>query len=138
MLDPDLARDGLAALAMVPTLDDHVAGIGPARLKVTALETSFYMRNQLLRDADWAGMAHGVEIRTPLVDVTLFRALLPGLAGDTPPTKRDMAGCARPHLPEAVLERPKTGFFVPIAEWLGERNLRGWARTVYGAEIGHG
>ena len=35
------------------------------------------MRNQLLRDADWAGMAHGVEIRVPLVDVTLLKSLAP-------------------------------------------------------------
>ena len=34
-----------------------------------------YMRNQLLRDADWAGMAHGVEIRLPLVDTTLLETL---------------------------------------------------------------
>ena len=39
-----------------------------ALAKVAALETSLYMRNQLLRDADWAGMAHGLEVRVPLVD----------------------------------------------------------------------
>jgi asparagine synthase (glutamine-hydrolysing) len=35
------------------------------------------MRNQLLCDADWAGMAHSLEIRVPLVDFTLLRALAP-------------------------------------------------------------
>ena len=35
-------------------------------LAVSALEMSCYMRNQLLRDADWAGMAHSLEIRVPL------------------------------------------------------------------------
>jgi len=33
------------------------------------------MRNQLLRDADWAGMAHSLEIRVPLVDVELLELL---------------------------------------------------------------
>jgi len=32
------------------------------------------MRNQLLRDADWAGMAHSVEILVPLVDIELLRS----------------------------------------------------------------
>ncbi len=36
--------------------------------RVCALESTHYLRNQLLRDADWAGMAHGVEIRVPLAD----------------------------------------------------------------------
>ena len=36
--------------------------------RVAVLESMFYLRNQLLRDADWAGLAHSLEIRTPLVD----------------------------------------------------------------------
>jgi asparagine synthase (glutamine-hydrolysing) len=37
------------------------------------------MRNQLLRDANWAGMAHGVDIRVPLVDATLLRSIAPAI-----------------------------------------------------------
>jgi len=37
------------------------------------------MRNQLVRDTDWAGMAHGAEIRTPLVDVTVLERLAPAV-----------------------------------------------------------
>jgi len=33
----------------------------------------WYMRQQLLRDADWADMAHSLEIRVPLVDLELLR-----------------------------------------------------------------
>jgi asparagine synthase (glutamine-hydrolysing) len=46
-------------------------------LRVSALETSHYTRAQLLRDADWAGMAHSVEICVPMVDMTLLRRLAP-------------------------------------------------------------
>jgi hypothetical protein len=46
--------------------------------RVAALETALYMRNQLLRDADWAGMSHGVEIRVPYVDPFFLAALPPG------------------------------------------------------------
>jgi asparagine synthase (glutamine-hydrolysing) len=131
VLDPDMARDGWRALAPRLALAEATAGIRTDRLQVTALETAFYMRNQLLRDADWAGMAHSLEIRTPLVDIGLFRAVAPMLKGVNPPGKRDMAATARPPLPTAILERPKSGFFVPIAEWLGEADLRGWARAVH-------
>ncbi|MEE9250632.1 MAG: asparagine synthase-related protein, partial [Alphaproteobacteria bacterium] len=95
-----------------------------------------YMRNQLLRDADWAGMAHSLEIRVPLVDADLFRALAPMLVSAKPPGKRDMARTPGRSLPEAVMARPKTGFAVPLRDWLqGDagraRGLRGWARTVF-------
>ena len=39
---------------------------------VSYLETTRFMRNQLLRDSDVMSMAHGLELRTPLVDRTLF------------------------------------------------------------------
>lgn len=135
VLDPDMARAGLEELAPRAELNGAVAGIGPDRLKVSALETMFYMRNQLLRDSDWAGMAHSLEIRTPLVDIGLFRAVLPLLLGEGAVGKRTMAAAARPPLPRQVLDRAKTGFFVPVAQWLGESSLRGWARTVHAQAV---
>ena len=33
------------------------------------------MRNQLLRDTDWASMAHALEVRVPLVDAALLRCV---------------------------------------------------------------
>src|SRR5665647_1920952 len=42
-------------------------------VKVSALEARWYMRNQLLRDTDWASMTHSVEVRVPLVDWALWR-----------------------------------------------------------------
>ena len=137
VLDPDLAAEGWRALDQKRRLHATEAPIGDARLKLSALEMQWYMRNQLLRDADWAGMAHSLEIRVPLVDAALFKSLLPLLAGAGPPGKLDMAASARPQLPAAVLERRKSGFFTPVRNWLAassgvqDRGLRGWARTVY-------
>ena len=37
--------------------------------RVATLELSWYMRNQLLRNPDWAGMTHSLEFRVSLVDV---------------------------------------------------------------------
>jgi asparagine synthase (glutamine-hydrolysing) len=92
------------------------------------------MRNQLLRDADWAGMAHSLEIRTPLVDTTLF-AKLAGRGF----SKSDMALSPKTPLPTSVIKRPKTGFAIPVRDWLldnelksgSDRGVRGWAKSVY-------
>jgi len=131
VMDTDMARAGLQSLAPRLRLAEAAAGMPDSQMALSALEMQFYMRNQLLRDADWAGMAHSLEIRVPLVDTALLGAVLALHAGGVMPTKRLMAACAEPALPSAILERPKTGFSVPVAHWLGETSLRGWARRVY-------
>ena len=76
------------------------------------------MRNQLLRDTDWASMAHSLEVRVPLVDRMLLETLAPLLvAPDRAPGKTWLARAPRPGLPK-VVHRPKTGFLTPINEWL--------------------
>jgi asparagine synthase (glutamine-hydrolysing) len=138
LMDADMAGEGWRELATLARLEDRHRDIRHGWLKVMALEMGCYMRDQLLRDADWAGMAHGLEIRTPLVDVALFRSLLPALVSERRPSKRDMALTSKPALPAAVLDRPKTGFVVPVRDWLmaggqagSARGLRGWARLVH-------
>jgi asparagine synthase (glutamine-hydrolysing) len=86
---------------------------------VATLEASLYMRNQLLRDTDWASMAHSLEVRVPLVDATLLKTLAPQLvAPGFALGKGDLATAPSRPLPEAVVSRPKTGFSTPIASWL--------------------
>jgi len=132
VLDSDMARAGLETLRDCNGLTQACANIDSDRWRVSALETSLYMRNQLLRDSDWAGMAHSLEIRTPLVDINLFRAVL-ALTVDQFPNKGHMADTAVPPLPASILHRRKTGFFVPITHWLGQSSLKGWANSVHQA-----
>ncbi len=140
LLDPDLVREGWRTLNTMSRLHDTCDVVTKPNLKVSALELCWYMRHQLLRDSDWAGMAHSLEIRVPFVDLQLLQKIAPLLAQSQPPTKRMVAESARPPLPDVVLNRPKTGFTVPVREWLlksgaassgGERGLRGWAREIY-------
>src|SRR5579862_3011277 len=81
VMDRDIAVEGLRRLKPLRWL---AASLGPDPRsdmgRVCVLESAHYMRNQLLRDADWAGMAHSLEIRVPLVDFTL----LGGLASSIP------------------------------------------------------
>ena len=133
-LDADLVRDGWRELNLLNNLNGSVKGIRDSSNKISLLESAFYMRNQLLRDSDWAGMAHSLEIRTPLVDAALFtKTAARGF------TKQDMARSPQTMLPKNVLNRPKTGFYIPVREWLqgegqeagAERGGRGWAKSIY-------
>jgi len=138
-LDPDLARKGWQALQELVRIDAPVLGLKSKRLRISLLEIVWYMRNQLLRDADWAGMAHSLEIRVPFVDIELLRVIGPLLAQENPPGKLDMALTPAYPLPKAILNRRKAGFSIPVREWLkdsdntscNDRGLRGWAKEVY-------
>ena len=142
MLDADLVQTGLEELAPLLRLEEDCASIKEPARKIAALEMKWYMKNQLLRDADWAGMAHSLEIRVPLVDAVLFRRLAPRLLRPGGPTKQTLAQSPTIALPASILNRPKTGFAVPVHDWLQadqqdsatthlNRGLRGWAQRVY-------
>ncbi|HVB81190.1 MAG TPA: asparagine synthase (glutamine-hydrolyzing) [Candidatus Binataceae bacterium] len=140
LVDADLAAEGWRELAVKARLAGVVANVANPHAKVAALEMSVYMRNQLLRDSDWAGMAHSVEVRVPFVDAALLRQLAPFVIGDSPVTKADLVATLRTPLPRHILNRPKSGFTVPIRDWLMRdqparsrdpaRGLRGWAQYV--------
>jgi len=139
VLDADMAREGWNTLKTMCMLEQTVKKNTNQHLKVAALELNWYLRNQLLRDADWAGMAHSLEIRVPFVDFPLLQTIA-GMAHDHhAPTKHNMAQTPSKSLPSEIFQRSKTGFTVPIRKWLlemsgvscNERGLRGWAKIVY-------
>ncbi|MBR0838968.1 asparagine synthase (glutamine-hydrolyzing) [Bradyrhizobium liaoningense] len=137
LMEPGMASDGLEELATMNRLDASIDGLDSDRLAVSALEMQWYMRNQLLRDADWAGMAHSLEIRVPLVDLQLLQDFVELPDFDAASEKRTIVRRVAPDLPEAVLNRPKTGFSVPIHQWLnpgargGVMRHRDWAKQLY-------
>ncbi len=129
VLDKDFAREGARKLNMPEYFSRELKPepIGDFA-KVATLEACYYMRNQLLRDADWAGMAHSVEIRTPFVDSHLLKKLAPLLGNRRlHVNKRWLAQSPSIPLPDAVLAHPKTGFTVPIHRWLeSDKGLEEW------------
>jgi len=113
------AAEGLRQLDIFSVLDKHISLDSSNYCNIGALESSLYMKNQLLRDADWAGMAHSVEIRTPLVDSFLLKEIIPVMANmDLGKGKVPLAMSPRKQLPKAIMNRPKTGFTVPIDQWI--------------------
>ncbi len=124
----DVAREGLVRLGgFPPGMTDQRARNGAAAVGV--MESMLYLRNQLLRDGDWASMGHSLELRTPLVDAQLLSALGPYVAGFRRGAGKIMlAHAPAKPLPETVVNRLKTGFSVPMAKWLSEAaEKRAWA-----------
>jgi asparagine synthase (glutamine-hydrolysing) len=134
LLGNDIAEEGLKRLNVLGLIEDAVTpDPGQPFARVAALESSLYLRNQLLRDMDWASMAHSLEVRVPLVDAHLLQRVAPALVTRRERGKQLLAEAPRPALPEAVRMRRKTGFTLPIKEWLGQKEAgkRAWARKVY-------
>lgn len=136
ILGYEMAKSGLEDLQILNEMRHSIDGLDSAHSKLTTLESSWYMKNQLLRDADWAGMAHSLEIRVPLVDWQLMKNFAPYLhCKDL--NKKKMAQTPKIPLPNAVLNREKTGFRIPVEDWLtnGKEEVSGnsrmWAKKVY-------
>ena len=139
-LDRVLGRER-AAFAL-DDLEHDLAPASPpptsAHAMVSLLETRQYMTNQLLRDTDWAGMRHGVEVRLPFVDSTVISKLGPQIASETPPRKAALEACMDSETWREIRALPKRGFEVPMSDWLRSSNsprarmrgMRGWALEV--------
>jgi asparagine synthase (glutamine-hydrolysing) len=96
------------------------------------VDTKGALANDMLVKVDRMSMAHGLEVRSPLLDHTLWewcarlpdRARLKGRA-----SKHLLREVAAPMLPAEILRRPKRGFSIPLDRWLRE-DLAPFVRAV--------
>ena len=89
--------------------------------KLAALELEFYMRNQLLRDADVFSMANSVELRVPFLDQRLLQAALtisPKYHFEGSRGKRITWRILCDLIGEQLPQRRKMGFTFPWQHWL--------------------
>ncbi len=115
-------RDGIAAAEV-----EAGAG-GRSRLQgAQALDVADWLPNDLLQKLDRCLMAHGVEGRTPFLDIGIATAgfRLP----DALKVQRDMGKYLlrrwlERHFPACEPFRPKQGFTVPIGAWIAEDGAR--------------
>lgn len=89
---------------------------------VAHAEMTHYMSDTLLRDTDANSMQHSLEVRVPFLDrdlvefvLTLPRSMKVGARCANKALLRKAAGAS---VPPRVLERPKTGFVLPLAKWM--------------------
>jgi len=88
--------------------------------RVSYLESRCYMLNTLLRDSDFMSMAHGLEVRVPLIDHRLARRILalPGSWKLDSTPKPLLVSALGGQLPEKIVHRAKRGFTLPFEHWL--------------------
>lgn len=106
---PD-AFNGYSAYKELSTLD-----------KMISHDLSSYLPGDLLVKADVSSMANSLELRSPMLDVTLVewglslpdRYKIKGFE-----TKRILKDIARSLVPAELVDRPKMGFAIPRATWL--------------------
>lgn len=94
-------------------------------ITVSEFETTYYMRNQILRDSDIFSMAHSVELRVPFVDHKLYEAVLPYIddAYDKNFPKKMLIEAVG-DIPMELINRPKMGFTMPFEDWIKNGQLK--------------
>ena len=106
-----------AYLSYEPKFDDGQDGIEGAM----ASDFATYLKDDILVKVDRATMSVGLEGREPLVDHRLleFAARLPlGFKYDGNVQKRILRDVVHRYVPAETMQRPKTGFSLPIYRWL--------------------
>src|ERR1700722_10946193 len=145
---PTIKRDSLDSGRAEATLTDSIKraqSLDPIN-RVSYLEARCYMLNTLLRDSDFMSMAHGLEVRVPLIDHRLARCVLalPGMwklnSGTPKPMLIKALGGS---LPDNIVHRAKKGFTLPFEHWLRdelrpvvEASMRKVGEGVLGVLIG--
>jgi asparagine synthase (glutamine-hydrolysing) len=88
------------------------------------MDLTSYLPLDILTKVDRMSMAHSIEAREPLLDHTLVElaARLPlDLRFDGQTTKYILKKALRGVLPDAIIDRPKRGFAVPLGRWFRGR-----------------
>ena len=130
-----MSNDRLAAMG----LEQHRVGLAadyleraPQRVEpeydgdpfntVARIEAAHYMRDTLLRDTDANSMRHSLEVRVPFLDLPLVN-YVSAISGQVKrdgqsPSKILLREAGAGVLPPAIANRPKTGFTLPIGDWM--------------------
>ncbi|MBL0141395.1 MAG: asparagine synthase (glutamine-hydrolyzing) [Betaproteobacteria bacterium] len=119
LLAPDL-RQPFRAFRLRNPLTEALAGLPD---DLPPLDQRFFLTDHNLNYTDKMGMAHGVEIRVPFLDLEVVR-----LAASLPLEMKQRGHIGKwilrkameHHLPKDIIYRPKTGFGAPVHSWLND------------------
>jgi asparagine synthase (glutamine-hydrolysing) len=132
----ELAEEGLRRLDLLGRLRGALEpDPGTPHARVIAMESEFFLREQLLRDIDWASMDHSLEVRVPLVDVGFLRAIAPVIARSAGEGKELLLRSLKTPLPPEVATRRKSGFTLPIRSWLFQEQTRMFGNREWALEL---
>lgn len=107
-------------------------GLQDPLVAMTFLDFMTYLPDDILVKVDRASMGVSLELRAPLLDreVIEFAWRLPSaFRFNNQGGKRILRSLLSRHVPEALFERPKAGFGMPVSDWLSGP-LRAWAEEL--------
>jgi asparagine synthase (glutamine-hydrolysing) len=108
----------------------------PDTLRMMYCDAVSYLPDDILCKVDRASMAVSLESRVPFLDhrVAEYAAAIPlGMKVKGGKGKHILRRLLYREAPEALFERPKAGFAVPVGEWI-KGPLRDWAETLLSAD----
>ncbi len=116
-------------------LASEVAGAHPLSI-IQYIDFKTYLPGDILTKVDRASMAHGLEVRVPILDHKFVEW---GFRLDPEMRIRDGVGksvfkdSVRGFVPDSIIDRPKKGFDIPVADWL-RRELAGDVQKLASSE----
>jgi asparagine synthase (glutamine-hydrolysing) len=102
-------------------LAEHYPSTADTMNGILALDFLSYLPGSVLTKVDRASMAHGLEVRPPLLDneIVDWAFTLPSsLKVRRGQSKYLLKRAATGHLPARIVHRPKKGFGIPLGRWL--------------------
>jgi asparagine synthase (glutamine-hydrolysing) len=121
-LAPDLAPFGKEVEWRVRALYRSSRGADPLQAIMRA-DAKLYLPEDVLVKSDRMSMAHGLEVRSPLLAkrvVELAFSIPSSLKLRERRSKYLLRTLAEKHVPPALLRLPKRGFHIPLDRWLRE------------------
>lgn len=104
--------------------------------RMTLADSLSYLTDDILQKVDRAAMAVSLETRIPFLDKDVVE-----FAAEVPPSMKVRGGRGKwlvrqvlyKHVPGALIDRPKTGFSIPLDDWL-RGPLKSWASELLSPE----
>lgn len=101
--------------------------------RIMLMDMEVYHPDDILVKVDRSAMAVSLETRVPMLDkdVVEFAWTLPiGYKKQGNEGKLVLKDVLYRYVPKEMMDRPKTGFAIPITKWLKEPELRDWAEAL--------